>query len=183
MRRSSLRCALTILALVLSVRLLTGAATLINLAEQVTGVLPAANGGTGATTFAQSFVWSWCTGTVSTTAGSYFQPGFGGSSATCSGESTTSNGGGWAAPVSGTIRNLEVSSSAAGKTAGTSGTVHILINAVSSAVTCVTGNTKTCSDLTHTAAITQGQVITITVQSAGTSETLANVVVSFEISN
>lgn len=117
---------------------------------------------------------SYCTG-VATASQTIFMPGFGGSATTCT---TTARTGGMAVSA-GTIKNLRVNLSAAGK-AGDAATVEIA--GVSSALTCTFGATTSCADTTHTAAVTAGQVLTVKF-TTGASETAANVVIYFELWN
>jgi hypothetical protein len=209
---------------------LNATVTLINLATQVVGVLPTANGGTGqnstATFPASGTVMTTSTsvvagqmpaltGNVTTSAGgvattigaaqvtnamlaaqaervvltafcnggsmasssTVFMPGFGGVLTTCTGLGTTRTSG--MKVQAGTIKNLNVNLGTGGKT---NDKVTVEIAGVSSALTCTFGTGTSCSDTTHSAAVTAGQVLTIAV-ATGASETAANLNVSFELWN
>jgi hypothetical protein len=206
-----------------------GTVTLINLTTQVTGVLPAANGGTGqnstatypasgtvATTatvpnagsctnqvetasnngagptcssvsnamlaagsYVQGTFYAFCTGAVATASTNFEFAGFGGTATACS-TSATAASGGMRMPTAGTVKNLFMLASAAGKT---SDKVTILKNGSSTgAPTCTFGTGTSCSDTSTALAVAAGDTITISI-TTGSSDTAANVAVSFELWN
>jgi hypothetical protein len=81
------------------------------------------------------------------------------------------------APVSGTLSNLQVKCGTGGVNAS-SGVFTVIANLGGTSLACTTGTATTCSDTTHTAAISAGQQLQLrfTTQAA---ETLANCTGSF----
>jgi hypothetical protein len=146
--------------------------TLLNLGSQTTGVAPSG-------TYMKTMVHLFCTGTQSTTAGTYYMPGFGGTSTACSSLPTSASGGTPAPTSTGTIKNLRALSSAAGKGSG-SGVLKIYLAGTATSVTCTLGTSTSCSDTTDSATYTAGQTLTVSTASIA-SETLANTAISFEI--
>jgi hypothetical protein len=120
---------------------------------------------------------SFCTGGTIAASSTVFMPGYGGVTTTCTGLGTTRTSG---MPVSaGTIKNLRVNMGTGGKA---NDKVTVEIAGVASALTCTYGTGTSCSDVTHTAAVTAGQVLTIAVVT-GASDTTANLNVYFELVN
>jgi hypothetical protein len=120
---------------------------------------------------------SFCTGGTIAASSTVFMPGYGGVTTTCTGLGTTRTSG---MPVSaGTIKNLRVNMGTGGKA---NDKVTIEIAGVASALTCTYGTATSCSDITHTAAVTAGQILTIAVVT-GASDTTANLNVYFELVN
>lgn len=120
---------------------------------------------------------SFCTGGTMASSSTVFMPGFGGVATTCTALGTTRTGG--TATGAGTVKNLRVNLGTGGKS-GDAVTVEIAGSA--SALTCTFGTGTSCSDITHSAAVTAGQVLTVKV-TTGTSETAANIAVYFELWN
>lgn len=203
---------------------------MIDLTSQVKGILPVANGGTGANSSAtfpssgtvmttgtsvvagqmpaltgdvttsagavataigsgkvtnvmlaavsyRTILTTFCTGGSMAASSTVFMPGYGGVLTTCTGLGTTRTSG--LQVGAGTIKNLRVNLGTGGK-AGDAVTVEIA--GVASALTCTFGTATTCNDVTHSAAVTAGQVLTVKV-GTGASETAANIVVYFELWN
>jgi hypothetical protein len=163
-----------------------------DLSTHAYGVLPctsmpaltgAASGSAGscATTLAavteRTVLTTFCTGGSMAASSTVFMPGYGGVLTTCTGLGTTRTSG--MKLQAGTLKNLNVNLGTAGK-AGDAVTVEIA--GVASAITCTFGTGTSCSDTTHSAAITAGQVVTIKVVT-GASETAANINVSCELWN
>lgn len=73
----------------------------------------------------------------------------------------------FAFPVAGTLKNLRVKTSN-NPGSGQSYTFTVMVNGASTGMTCnYSGNGTTCSDLTHTAAITEGQTISLKAVASG----------------
>lgn len=120
---------------------------------------------------------TFCTGGTMASSSTVYMPGFGGVATTCTGLGTTRTSG---TPVTaGTVRNLYVTLGTGGKV---NDAVTVEIAGVASALTCAFGTGTSCSDTTHTAAVTAGQVLTVKV-TTGSSETAANINVSFQFTN
>jgi hypothetical protein len=166
--------------------------TRFDLATHAYGVLPctsmpaltgAASGSAGscATTLAavteRTVLTTFCTGGSMAASSTVFMPGYGGVLTTCTGLGTTRTSG--MKLQAGTLKNLNVNLGTGGK-AGDAVTVEIA--GVASAITCTFGTGTSCSDTTHSAAITAGQVVTIKV-TTGASETAANLNVTCELWN
>jgi hypothetical protein len=104
-------------------------------------------------------------------------PGYGGVLTTCTGLGTTRTGG--TKLQAGTIKNLNVNLGTGGKSGDA---VTVEVAGVATAVTCTFGTGTSCSDTTHSAAVTAGQVVTIKV-TTGASETAANINATYELWN
>jgi hypothetical protein len=122
-----------------------------------------------------------CIGVVGASSTLYMAPfnAFSATSCTTSATSAIGNGLGFPAPWTGTLKNLQIVASTGGVNSS-SGVFTVFLNGSATALTCTTGTAKTCSDLTHTVAITQGQGYSIrfTTQAA---ETLANVAATMQL--
>ena len=149
-----------------------------NLATDMTGTLPVANGGTGETAYGGwSIIAGACTGTVgSAETESPFL--LGAVQTACSGATTSTAG--MVMPSAGTLQDLEVASSAAVVGGTGKDVATILDNGTATALTCtIAASAKTCHDTTHTAAVAQGDIITATFVTA-TTDTAANLSISVE---
>lgn len=175
-----MRKVLTFLLLLVCVIAMTAAATKIVLTTDVTGILPLANGGTGGTSYVKGVFHTFCTGSTLTTATTNFDfPGFGGTATACA-TSNTSAVGGTKITTAGTVKNLEVNLSAAGKSGDK---ITLLKNGSSTgAPTCTYATATSCSDLSTALTVAQGDVITVSITTSA-SDTGANVAVSFELWN
>jgi hypothetical protein len=176
MRRTTVILAALVLSLVF-----LGAVTVINLATQVTGVLPLANGGTGGTSYVKGEYHAFCTGATLTTATTNFDfAGFGGTATACA-TSNTSAVGGTKMPTAGTAKNLFVNLGTAGKSGDK---VTMLKNgSATGAPTCTYATATSCSDTSTALTVAAGDIITISITTSSSSETSANVAVSFELWN
>ncbi len=158
-----------------------GAVTLVNLQTQVTGVLPLVNGGTGGTSYVKGEYRAFCTGATLLTATTNFDfVGFGGTATACA-TSNTSAVGGTKMPTSGTVKNLFVNLGTAGKSGDK---VTMLKNgSATGAPTCTYATATSCSDVATALTVAAGDVITLSISTSSSSETSANVAVSFELWN
>ena len=171
--------------LLLSIIVLMGAATLLDLTSQVTGVLPEANGGTGATTYQRAVISGFCTGTASTSLAVALAH-LGATATTCTTTSTTNVG--FVIPSAGTVKNLRVAEGTAAKSGTTlAWTVQKCTGGSCSAqtLTCTMSNGGTaCSDTTHSFSVAAGDIVQIkSAATASSTETLANVGASMELWN
>ncbi len=176
--RKKLTAALILLTVVVA---LMGAATRLDLATQVTGVLPLANGGTGGTSYVKGEYHAFCTGATLLTATTNFDfAGFGGTATACA-TSNTSAVSGTKMPTAGTVKNLYVNLGTAGKSGDK---VTMLKNgSATGAPTCTYATATTCNDTSTALAVVAGDIITISISTSASSETSANVAVSFELWN
>jgi hypothetical protein len=167
--------------IVLLAAFLLGAVTVVNLATQVTGVLPLVNGGTGGTSYVKGEFHTFCTGLTLTTATTNFDfPGFGGIVTTCA-SSNISAVSGTKMPTAGTVKNLFVNLGTAGKSGDK---VTMLKNgSATGAPTCTYATATTCNDVATALTVAAGDIITISISTSAASETSANVAVSFELWN
>ena len=164
----------------LGLLLLLGARTTVVLtsAADVSGVLPLANGGTGGTSYVKGEYATGCTGTVTSSSTSFAFAGFGSSTTACTGVTTAVSG--TKIPTSGTVKNLFVNLSAAGKSGDK---VQMLKNgSTTGAPTCTYGTGTSCSDVSTALSVAAGDVITVEYVS-GASDGSANLAVSFELWN
>lgn len=151
---------------------LIGSVTTIRLSTQTVGPLPS---GTYRTVLR-----GFCTGTVaSSDSAVYTIAGFGGIVTTCAGTATTAASG-TKVTGSGTIKNLYLNSSAAGKNGDK---IQILKNgATTGAPTCTWGTATTCNDTSSSLSVVAGDVITLSI-TTGTSDGSANLAVTFDFWN
>lgn len=155
-----------------------GAVTQISLTTQVTGVLPLANGGTGGSSYVKGEYAVGCTGTVTSSSTSFAFAGYGSSTTACTGVTTAVSG--VKMPTAGTIKNLFVNLSAAGKSGDK---VQLLKNgSTTGAPTCTYGTGTSCSDVSTALTVAAGDVITAEYVS-GASDGSANLAISFELWN
>jgi hypothetical protein len=159
---------------------LMGNVTLVDLTHNVVGALPLVNGGTGGTSYVKGEYHAFCTGTAVAAATTNFDfAGFGSTATICSTALTTAAGG-TKIPTAGTIKNLYVNLSAAGKSGDN---IKLLKNgSATGAPTCVYGATATCNDVATALTVAAGDVITIS-NTTSVSETAANISLTFELWN
>ncbi len=160
---------------------LLAATTLVDLTKQVSGVLPLANGGTGGTSYVKGEFHAFCTGLTLTTATTNFDfVGFGGVATACA-TSNTSAVSGTKMPTAGTVKNLFVNLGTAGKSGDK---VTMLKNgSATGAPTCTYATATNCSDTSTALTVAAGDIITLSISTSASSETSANVAVSFELWN
>lgn len=131
---------------------------------------PTTTGTLGLTSGSQQFAFS-CTGTA-TAASTLFINNAGVTTCTTAGANPTS-----IAAVAGTLSNLQVKCGTGGVNAS-SGVFTAVVNSSSTSLTCTLGTGTSCSDTTHTAAVTAGQTIQMR-YTTQTAETLANCTATF----
>lgn len=124
---------------------------------------------------------AFCTGLTLTTATTNFDfAGFGGIATACA-TSNTSAVGGTKMPTAGTVKNLFVNLGTAGKSGDK---VTMLKNGSSTgAPTCTYATATSCSNTSTALSVAAGDIITISITTSSSSETSANVAVSFELWN
>lgn len=147
----------------------------IDLTTKVTGVLPAANGGS-----IGFLLESFCFGTIGTANGSIYGLAPASNTTACTAVIGASNDN---PPLSTacTAQNLYVRATLGGALAG-SGVTTLYKNNVATALTCTLGNTSpaNCSDTTHTVAMTTSDFWSVRVTTAQATDTTANVRASFQ---
>jgi hypothetical protein len=113
---------------------------------------------------------AWCTGTVGTGNGTTYSLLPGSNAITCGGSAAGAEN-----PIVSacTAQNLQVRASVAGAVAG-SGVVALFKNGSASALTCTLGTTLTCSDITHTVALTTSDTWSVRITTGQGSDTTAN---------
>lgn len=129
-------------------------------------------------TVAANSMWFVCGGTVGTGNGStyFFFPFLSGTSAAC----TVTSGTEMDVPTSCTMKNLRVRAAAAGGSAG-SGVITLYKDNSASTLTCTLGTGTSCSDVTHTVAMTAGtNVFSIRVTTGQATDTTGNIKVTLE---
>lgn len=171
---------LAFLVLFFAVCFALGAATTVNLATQVVGILPVANGGTATTGLSSGQIVAFCESTVGTvTATRYMLNMFhSGANILCS-SATSGSIFEMPMPITCTAQKLYVKASAAGGQV-TSGKITLNKGGSAQALTCTLGTGTTCNDTTHTVSFTAGDTYSLDVTTAQTTDTTANVRVSFQ---
>lgn len=138
-----------------------------------------ANADLAAGSYVKSVLYFGCPGTGG--AATWYMPTWGGATWTCA--SATTATGGHPFGSTGTLKNLYCKSSASAKN-GSDGVVTVNRNATSGgAITCTIGSGTTCSDTTHTIAVTAASDYGVVSVTGASSETLANLNCSLELWN
>lgn len=170
------RIALATLVL-LTVASLMLAATTVRLTTQVTGVLPIANGGTGAGSLPAigGSRLAWCIGTIGTANATVY---FLAPAATATSACTATTGTETPTSIACTARNLYAKVRTAGSAAG-SGVITLNKGGAAQALTCTMGTTTSCNDTTHTVSFSAGDTWAITETTGQATDTSLDTKVAF----
>lgn len=146
----------------------------IDLTAKVTGVLPAANGGSGG-----AVLTGWCNGTVGTANATVYILSPYATVNTGNPCTVTSVAVEMPMPMACTAKNLRAISGTGGGAAG-SGVVTAYVGGSTSILTCTMGTGTSCSDVTHSVAITAGQGFSLRILTGQATDTTANIKASFQ---